>query len=376
MAMLRAPGPTTCPPEVLSAMAKQMVGLSNAELPEVINFAAESISYLLFSQPADLYVCLLAASGTGAMEAAVCNFLSPGDRALVCSCGIFGERFAEIASAFGLKVQLLSRPYGYAFGRTDFEKEFKRSCKIFGEPKAVFFTHNETSTGVTNPIEQLADVVGKNAKSLVIVDATSSFAITPLKMLNWGIDVVLGGVQKGLMTPPGLSFVAFNEYAMQAYKSSTMPRYYFDFGKYVEASKKGQTPFTPAISQLRALKEAASLICKKGLEIMDVYDRHRRLANYVRQSIERLGLEVFAKECFSDGVTAVKIPEGLKAEDIIRVMYEEHDVELAGGPGELAGKIVRIGHMGHFNAEDISDVFITLEKTLNKLRKRQENLVK
>ena len=372
--MLRAPGPTTCPPEVLSAMARQMIGLNNAELSRVMNSAAESIRNLLFSPFADLNVCLLSASGTGAMEAAVCNFLSPTDRVLVCSCGVFGERFAEIASAFGLKTQMLSRPYGYAFNPDGFETELKRNCKIFGEPKAVFITHNETSTGVTNPVEQLANIVCKNSKaSLIIVDATSSFAIAPLKMRDWKIDVVLGGVQKGLMTPPGLSFVAFNENAMQAYQSSTMPRYYFDLGKYVKTLKSGQTPFTPAISQLRALKTAIDLICKEGTR---VYDRHSWAARYTRQLVGTLGLELFAKECFSDGVTAVKVPDDLKANanDIIRLMLEDYGIEIAGGPGELAGKIIRIGHMGYFTSEDISNTFYALERTLIKLRKIEKSL--
>lgn len=362
--MLRIPGPTTCPSEVLDAMSKQMIGLGNPELAQLISFAEAGIKDLLFSK--DVNVCLLAASGTGAMEATVVNFLSPGDRVLVCSVGVFGDRFAEIAAALGLNVQLLTRPYGYAFKSDDFTKDFARSRKIFGESKAVFITHNETSTGVTNPVKDLADIVHYSSKALVIVDAVSSFAITPLKMNDCKIDVALGGVQKGLMTPPGLSFVAFNEYAKQAYTHSTMPRYYFDLGKYHGPSGNVQAPFTPAIPQLRALNAAISLIYKEGV---NVYDRHRRLANYVRQMVWNLGLEVFAKECFSDGMTAVVVPQDLKAEDVIKVMMEEHGIEIAGAPGELAGKVVRIGHMGYFSSEDIDKTFSALEKTLKKLRK-------
>lgn len=364
--MLRTPGPTTCPPEVLDAMARQMIGLDNAELSEVITFAADGIKNLLFSSHPDTHVCLLAASGTGAMEAAVSNFLYPRDLAIVCSIGIFGERFAEISAAFGLDAHILSRPYGYAFNPDDFANEFNRQRRIFGEPKAVFITHNETSTGVTNPVERLAKIIHDNSEALVVVDATSSLAISPLKMRDWEIDVVVGGVQKGLMTPPALSFVAFNAYAKAAMDRSTMPRFYFDLGKYIAAMQKGQVPFTPAIPQLRALKEAIKLIYKEGPEI---YERHRRFAVLAREWIGNMGLEILAKEYFSDGVTAVKVPDGLKAEDIIRVMLEDHGVEIAGGPGELAGKIIRIGHMGCFGALD-NNVFFALEKTLNKLRKR------
>ena len=362
--MLRTPGPTTCPPEVLAAMSKQMTGFSD-ELAEAITASRDGIKNILESPFSEVYVALLAASGTGAMEAAVSSFLSPGDRVNVYSCGTFGDRFAEIALAFGLNVQLCSRPPGYGFRPDEFTKDFARSRKIFGEPKAVFITHNETSTGVTNPVCELAKIVRENSGALVIVDAISSFAITPLKMNAWNIDVVVGGVQKGLMTPPGLSFVAFNEYAKQAYERSTMPHFYFDLGKYISPTAKVQMPFTPAIPQIMALKEAIGLIHKEGTA---VYERHKRLAAYFRKMVNVLGLEILAKEYFSDGVTAIKVPDGLKADDIIRVMKEDFGIIIAGGPGELAGKIIRIGHMGYFASEDISNTFYALERTLIKLR--------
>ncbi|MEK7090827.1 MAG: alanine--glyoxylate aminotransferase family protein [Patescibacteria group bacterium] len=370
--MLRAPGPTTCPPEVLSAMAKQMTGLNSPEIPELVKFAESGIKNLLFSPSSDINVCLFAASGTGAMEAAVCNFFSPGDSVVVCTSGAFGDRFAEIALAFGLKVNLLTRPLGYGFNPADFGKDFKRIRKIFGEQKAVFFTHNETSSGVTNPVEELARIV-HNTYAMTVVDVVSSFVISPLKMMDWGIDVVVGGVQKGLMTPPALSFVAFNEYAKQAYRRSTMPRFYFDVGKYIEAAKNGQTPFTPAIPQLRALKEAITLLYREGI---DVYDRHRRMAGYVRERVTDLDLEIVAKEYFSDGVTAIKVPEGIKAEDIIRNMREGYGIEIAGGAGELAGETIRIGHMGYLETSEITVTFEALRRTLGKLRNSQKTIEK
>lgn len=369
--MLRIPGPTTCPPEVLDAMAKQMIGLDDDELSEALRFAGKGIKDLLFSQ--DIDVCLLSASGTGAMEAAIVNFLSPGDKVLICSCGVFGERFVGIALAYGLKVQLLTRPYGYGFKPDDFKLEFVKMRKILGDFDAVFFTHNETSTGVTNPIEMLAEIVRNNSGAVIIVDAVSSFAISPLKMRDWKIDVVVGGVQKGLMTPPALSFVAFSAYAKLAMRRSTMPRFYFDLWKYTEATARSQTPFTPAIPQLRALKEAISLIYEEG---MAVYERHQKFALMLRIRIKELGLEVFAKECFSDGITAVKVPDGLKVGDIIRVMRGDYGITIAGGPGELAGKILRIGHMGYFGSWDIDKLFFALESTLIKLRNCQKTLVK
>jgi aspartate aminotransferase-like enzyme len=310
----------------------------------------------MFGTTGDLFI--LTSSGTGAMEAAVVNFLSPGDEALVMAAGKFGERFGHIARAYGANVTQIDIPYGQAIPPERVAEELAANPRF----KAVFVTHNETSTGVTNDLEAIGSVV-RNHAALLIVDSISGAGALPLKMDDWGLDVVVSGSQKGWMIPPGLAFIAANERAWAAHAESTMPRFYFDLTAARKSAAKNTTPFTPAVGLLFGLQEALRLMREEGFE--NIIERHRRLGQYTRDGIHALGLRLFADEAHaSNSVTAVLSPEGVNAEDIRARLLNEYDILVAGGQGELKGRIFRIGHLGWVHTQEIDEVLRALAQVI------------
>jgi len=304
----------------------------------------------------DLFI--LTTSGTGAMETTVVNTLSPGDRVLVISIGAFGDRFANIAEAYGAVVSRLD----YEWGKAADPEDVRRALAADPAIKAVLVTHNETSTGVTNPLEDIAKVVREFDK-LLLVDAVSSLSAIPVRTDDWGLDFVATGSQKGWMVPPALAMVSVSPRAWEAHAQAKMPRYYFDITAAKNYLERGQTPWTPAVSVFFGLDLALEMMAQEGLE--NIFARHRRLGQFTRDGVKALGLQLFADERFaSDTVTAVKVPEGVDGKTLNRLCEDEYDLIIAGGQAKLAGKIFRIGHLGFVSEEDIKAALDVLAKAL------------
>ena len=356
---LRIPGPTPVPPDILEAVAHPMVNHRGREFAALIGRVSERLKDF-FQTSGD--VMILSCSGTGGLEAAVTNTLSPGDKVLVVSIGSFGERFAMIAETYGAVVTMLP----YDWGQAARPEQVRWALDKEPDIKAVLVTHNETSTGVTNPLEEIAGVVREFDK-LLLVDAVSSLGAIPLEMDGWGLDVVVTGSQKGWMVPPGLAFVAMSDRGWKAQESARMPHFYFDLGKHRDALAKGQTPWTPTMSVFFGLDVALERMGVEGLE--SIFARHTRMANMVRQGVKRLGLQLFCEDerSASDTVTAVKCPAGIEVSALRNLLEDEYGVVLAGGQGQLSGKIFRIGHLGLVEERDIRQALEALEQALVKL---------
>jgi aspartate aminotransferase-like enzyme len=340
---------------VLAAVAKPMINHRGRHFAELIGRVVERLKRFYRTQGD---VLVLTASGTGGLEAAVVNTLSPGDRVLAVVIGAFGERFAAIAQAYGAEVVRLEYEWGRAADPDDVRRVLSRDPRI----KAVLVTHNETSTGVTNPLKALAAVVREHER-LLLVDAVSSLGAIPLETDAWGLDVVVTGSQKGWMVPPGLAFVSVSQRAWEAYREAKMPRFYLDLGRHKEALERGQTPWTPALSVLFGLDVALEMMEAEGLE--NIFARHARIGEMTRQGVKALGLRLLADERYaSNTVTAVVVPDGVDERALRRLLEDEYGVVLAGGQGKLSGKIFRIGHLGWVTEEDIRDTLDSLAQAL------------
>lgn len=297
------------------------------------------------------------------MEAAVVNILSPGDKVLVVSIGVFGDRLAEIAAKFGAVVEKLDFPWGQQADPAVLARHLAEDSQR--EIKAVFMTHNETSTGVMNNIQALAAVC-KGYPALLVVDAVSSLGAIELKMDEWRLDVVFTGAQKALMLPPGLGFLALSERAWQAYAVSTLPKYYWDAALLKKSLIKWQNPYTPAVSLLYGLAESLTMIQEEGLP--DIFRRHALIGQAFRAGVRALGLELFAQPAgASDAVTAVLAPRGVEAKKIQQHMRDVHGIILAGGQKQLENKVFRIGHLGYVVPTDVLLIIAALEMTLTAL---------
>ncbi|HEX79095.1 MAG TPA: alanine--glyoxylate aminotransferase family protein [Dehalococcoidia bacterium] len=347
MTNLRIPGPTPCPDEVLKAMGRQMINHRGPEFARSLDDVTNKLKQL-FQTRNDVF--MLTGSGTGGLEAAVVNVLSPGDKVLSVSIGVFGERFAAIAKQFGADVI----PLNFEWGKAAKVDEIRQALKDNPQVKAVLVTHNETSTGVTNDLSAISSVVKEYGK-LLVVDAISSLGSIELPVDEWQCDVTVTGSQKGWMVPPGLIMVAVSEAAWEANAEAKMPRFYWDFAKAKSYLEKGQTPWTPAISVIFALEVALDMLLKEG--ISSIVARHAHIADKARSGIKALGLELFAEDGYaSNTVTSVVAPERLNVKEMLRILREEHDIVLGGGQQSMSGKIFRIGHLGWVTDKDIDDV--------------------
>ncbi len=357
MQNLRIPGPTPCPEEVLKAMGRQMVNHRGQEFAQLLRDVTAKLK-LLFQTQND--VLLLTGSGTGGMEAAIANTLSPGDKVLSISVGAFGDRFASIARQFGAEVISLNSEWGKA---ADVDA-IRRALKAEPNIKAVLITHNETSTGVTNDLKSISSVV-KGAGKLLLVDAISSLGSIDLPVDDWHCDVAITASQKGWMVPPGLAMVSVGPEAWQAHAKAKMPRFYWDFTKAKKSIEASETPWTPAVSVVFALGVSLDMMLKEGLP--NIVARHARVGKLTRDGVKSLGLSLFGDEaCASNTVTAVAATNGLDAKKLNKIMREEHEVVLAGGQATLTGKIFRIGHLGWVTEKDIEAVITALKKSLPK----------
>lgn len=352
---LRIPGPTECPDEVLKALSKQAINHRSPEFRKLIKGITEKLKQVFFTKDD---VLLFTSSGTGGLEAAITNFLSPGDCVLSTSSGAFGDRFADIAEAFGARVIRLTKPPGQAIRMSELNFAFSS----FKDIKAVLLTHNETSTGVTNSIGQLAYSASLRDK-LIIVDAVSSLSVLPLFIDNWKLDVVVTASQKGWMAPPGISMMSVSEKAWEAHMQAKMPRFYFDISKAKQHLEKGETPWTPALSTLFGLEVSLELILKEG--IFHVFKRHMEVGEYFRKGLKKLNLEILPSyEDASNSITAIKAPEFLDGITLKKILRENYGIEVGGGHGKLAGKIIRVGHMGLVQKSDMDEVLDVLKDIL------------
>ena len=354
---LRVPGPTPVPARILAEMARPMINHRGPEFAAIMYRVTARLQY--FFQTASP-VMTFPASGTGGQEAAIANLFSTGDHVIAISIGNFGDRLATIAEKFGLHVTKISFPWGEAADPDVVAEKLKASAPY----KAVLVTHNETSTGVTNDIETLSKVIRQhNPDALIVVDAVSSLGCAPLEMDPWDLDVVFTGSQKGWMTPPGLMMIAAGPRALAANKTANLPRFYFDWQLSLKMLEKGMHPTTPPISLFYALDLALELMLEEGRDA--IFERHLQAGNYVRTRAKAFGLELLADHPYaSNTVSAIRVPAGISDKPLLKTLREQDHVVLANGQNQLEGKIIRIGHLGYFERQDLANAIDRLEARL------------
>ncbi|MDZ8260401.1 alanine--glyoxylate aminotransferase family protein [Nostoc sp. ChiQUE01b] len=358
--MLMIPGPTPVPEAALLALAKHPIGHRTSEFSNILAEVTENLKWLHQTQSD---VLMLNVSGTGAVEAGIINFLSPGDRILVGSNGKFGERWVEIGQAYGLNVEEVKVEWGKPLDPAVFAEKLQADTQK--QIKAVIITHSETSTGVLNDLESINRHVKEHGEALIIVDAVTSLGAFNLPVDAWGLDIVASGSQKGYMIPPGLGFVSVSPKAWEAYKTAKLPKYYLDLGKYRKATAKNTTPFTPPVNLIVALHTTLRIMKEEGLE--SIFARHERLKNATRAAIKGLNLPLLAADnSASPAITAVA-PQGIEPDKIRSLMKKRFDIALAGGQDHLSNKIFRIGHLGFVSDRDILSCIASLEVTLTEL---------
>lgn len=340
----RLPGPTPLPPEVTAVLGREMIPHRG---PAFRSLYSEALELARNVHRTSGEVLTWAATGSAGWEVAVVNLLSPGDPVLAVVNGHFGERFARVGSRFGLDVRRLDPDWGDAV----LPAQLRTALDHHPDVKAVFLIHNETSTGVTNPLRELAAVV-RDHGALVVVDAVSSAAALPLEVDKWGIDFVMSGSQKAWMCPPGLLIVAAGERAWAAHERSTYPRFFWDMTEARKSARQGMTPTTPPLSMIYAFRAALGMIVDEGIE--NVWNRHRQLGAMTREGISAAGLRLFARKGYeSDTVTAFLPPQDVTANDLLAMLRRDYGVEAQGGQAHLADRVIRIGHMGWVHEPEI-----------------------
>ncbi len=353
---LLTPGPTPLPPEVRKAASQAIIHHRTPEFQKIFAEVNEGLKYL-FQTKNDIFT--FSASGTGAMEAVAANLLSRGDKAIAVCAGKFGERWMEICQAYNAEVVTLD----VEWGKPVEPAEIKRLLSQYKEVKAVFTTLCETSTGVVHDIKAIGQIV-KESGAVLVVDAISGLGAEDLQSDAWSVDCVVAGSQKAMMLPPGLSFCSVSPKAQKAIENSKLPKYYFDFQKAKTSLDKGDTPFTPAVSLIAALKEVLALIKQEGLE--NIFRRHKTMACATRDALVALDFKIFSNT-FCNVVTAAYVPEGVDSTQLVKLMRDKYSVSIANGQAQLKGKIIRIAHLGYIQPSDIITGISTLEKALAEL---------
>jgi len=355
---LRIPGPTPLPDRVARSMNRPMIDHRGPEFAAILADITAG-ARRVFKTKNDLL--LLTSSGTGGLESAVANLVSPGDEVVVALCGNFGERFAALAAAYGADVVRLEFEWGRPVDPDDLAVVVQRHPKA----QLVLLTHNETSTGLTNPLRELAGVARK-AGRIVVVDGVSSISSIDIETDAWGIDVAVSGSQKGWMAPPGLALVSVSERAWEQHAKARSPRFYFDWKEAKTWAEKGMTPFTPAIPVAFALQEGLHMLEEEGLDA--VYERHARLARATQAGLQALGFHLFAQEGYrSNTVTSAIPPHGLDVAALRKLLDTKYGVVIAGGQGKMMGKMVRVGHLGAVAEGDVVQVIWAMEQALEEL---------
>ncbi|MGI6225829.1 MAG: pyridoxal-phosphate-dependent aminotransferase family protein [Peptococcales bacterium] len=359
--LLLIPGPTMVPPRVLRAMAVPPMGHRSKQFSKVVHDVSENLKKV-FQTNNDVYI--LTSSGTGAMEAAVTNFINPGEKVLVLVNGKFGDRFAKINARLGAEVIrkdfALGQPADPQFVKDLLEKDKKR------EIKAVFVQQNETSTGILNDIKAIKEAMADHP-ALLIVDSISGMAVADFPTDAWGADVVVAGSQKAFMLPPGLAFISVSEKAWQKNADCKTFNYYFDLKAAQKNLAKDTTPYTPATALILGLQESLKILLDEGLE--NVYKKQQIFKEIVREGVKALGLELVVKDekFASPAITAIKVPDGVEWKDLNNLLLKEFNVQIAGGQDDLKGKIFRIGHIGYVQDMDLLQAIAGLEMALYNL---------
>jgi aspartate aminotransferase-like enzyme len=352
---LLAPGPTPVPPEALLAMAMPIIHHRSPDFLPILESAKKGLQWLCQTKNDVLIIC---STGTGGMVGAVNNFFSPGDRALVVNAGNFGQRWTNICRAYHLSVEEIKIDWGYAVRPEDVEKALRKDPAI----KGVFVQASETSTGVYHDIKALAEIVKRYDNTVLVVDAISALVAHDLKMDEWGIDVLIGGSQKGLMLPPGLAFVGISDKAWAHAEKAASPKFYFNFKKERESLAKNQTSFTSPVTLIIGLNESLKLLRDEGLD--RAIGRHEKLARATREAAKAIGLDMFTKESPSNAVTAINAPAGMDGQGIYKNLRVKYGITAAGGQGQAKGKIFRIAHLGYAGTFDVITAIAGVEMVL------------
>jgi serine---pyruvate transaminase len=355
---LFTPGPTPVPPAVLEAMSRPMIHHRSSDFRAILGRCLDRLAEV-YRTAGDVLV--YTASGTGGMESAISNLTRPGERVVVVSAGHFGERWVEMARNFGCDIAELA----YAWGDSPTAEDLAARLRELGGAKVVFVTHSETSTGVVADVQGLA-AAAKEAGSLVVVDAVSSLGAVPLETDAWGLDAVISGSQKALMTPPGLATVSVSADAWSAVEPGAPSRYYFDWTQTRDRQKQFDPAFTPAVSIVAGLDVALGLLLEEGLE--QAFERHARLGRACRAGVKAMGLELFSPDDDRSAVvTAINAPEGIDSSELVQTLRDRQGIVLAPGQGPLKGRIFRIGHIGYYDVFDITTALAGVELVLAEL---------
>jgi len=355
---LRIPGPTPLPERVVRAASRPMIDHRGPEFAELLADITSGAKRV-FETANDLLV--LTASGSGGLESAVANLVSPGDEVVAALCGNFGERFAGMASAYGAQVVKLEAEWGQPVEPADLAE----TLAAHPQARVVLLTHNETSTGVTNGLEGLVRVAHE-AGRVVAVDGVSSVSSIPLGVDRLGVDVAVSASQKGWMAPPGIAFVTVNERAWELAERSRSPRYYFDWRLARKNAQGGSTPWTPAVSVLYAVQEGIRMLEEEGLD--NVYARHRRLADATEAGLAAMGFALFAAEGYRSATVTSAVPmPGLDVSALRKLLRTRYGVVIAGGQGKMAGRMIRVGHLGAVADGDVVQVLWAVERALEEL---------
>lgn len=357
---LMIPGPTPVPEVILEAIGRHPIGHRTPEFSKILTNVTERLKWLGETKN-DVFV--LTGSGTAAMEAAISNTINTGDAVLSLICGVFGERWAKIAEAFGAQVQRLAVEPGQAIDLHALEKALKQDSdkKI----KAVTITHNETSTGVINDLARITKLVREHG-ALSIVDAVTSFAAVRLPIDEWQVDILVTGSQKALMLPPGLGIIFFGKRAWEAQSRCNTPRFYLDLAKARKSLAENTTPFTPNVSLICGLNVSLDLIERTG--VSNIYQRHIKLKDALRAGLKAMGLKLLVgEEDASPTITSILPPGSISVADIRKGLKQDFRILVADGQESLKGKIFRIGHMGYVFERDILMTLASLESVLKSL---------
>jgi serine---pyruvate transaminase len=353
---LMAPGPTPVPEKVLLKMADTLIHHRTPQFQEVLKDVNDKLKKVFCTKNP---VLMFASSGTGAMETSVVNLLSKGDKVIVICGGKFGERFSEISKAYGVETVDYDVEWGVAADPAVVAELLDANPEV----KAVFSTLCETSTGVVNDIKGIAAVVAKT-DAVLVVDAISGLSADEIKPDEWGVDVVIGGSQKGLMLPPGLAFLSVSPKAEKLIETSDLPKYYFSLKAALKSHAKNDTPWTPAVSLIQGLNVVLDMMLAEGLD--NVLQRHADLAEATRGAMAALGLELLS-ESPSNAATAVRIPDSVDGLALVKKMRDEQGMTIAGGQADLKGKIFRLAHLGYMDKYDTIAAIAAVETVLRQL---------
>lgn len=355
---LLTPGPTPLLPSAVRAMSGADLHHRTSDFRSVYRGVIQDLHYFMGT---DSGIALFAASGSGAMEAAVSNLFSPGDQAIICAAGKFGERWIQIARAFGLETVVLSKPYGEAV----LPGELEEALSAHPGTQGVFVQATESSTGISHDVAAMGRLVAAT-DAIFVVDAITGLGSSELEIDAWGLDVVIGGSQKALMIPPGLAYCSVSEKAVRRAEHARNPYFYFDLRKHIEAGPQGDSPWTPASSLILGLAEVLRYI--RGIGRERLIANAQALAAATREAARAIGLQLFARHAIPAGaVTAIRAPAGVDSSDIVRAFKDRFEAIIANGQGSMKGKIFRFAHLGYFDFHDLFATVAELETILRLL---------